>query len=1056
MSSQVRIDDRFVIQDLNRDLIGSGSMGNVYRAHDTQTGKQVAVKVLNQFEISSQSNLVARFVREGEALRRLNHPNIVKMITAVEQESQYFLIMEYIKGGSLRDLMDQKQQISPKRVMEIGIEVADALARTHHLNIIHRDLKPANILLSEEGTPFLSDFGVALDIVSPRLTQFEAIVGTPIYISPEAWNSETLDARADLWALGVIFYEMLAGTPPFTGKKMAEIIDEIVNQEPPNIKTYCPDLNPLLANLIHRLLTKDRNERIVSARIVAAELESILKEQQPTLLSHDLMAQVPKSNNLAPETIGKFFSSQGERSQLRQLLVQNFNVDEFRTLCFDLGIDYDDLPGETLGAKARELLLYCERHDLVNQLLEICRQERVNISWPKSQESKAELFKDQTQPPQEWVPILYKQPGIIEVPRQFFGHQQLIRKINEGLDENNHLILHGLGGIGKTSLAAYVADMRLGVGKGPVMWLRPGKEDSNTIFSALAEEFATPEEMEQINSLVDTARTLVVRKLFTRLGAHLLVIDDAKNGKALYQLLQTVPLNMAVLVTSRQRFGVPISIEVPSLTPDEALSLLAYHAQAQFKDDAHAQELCHMLGYHPYALEIAGTNLQVDGRSPRQLLRRIKASSRDSQMLLHMTAVGRQSITQLLDESWYGLDKGTQAVFLSIGAFWVPTITPDLLAFFMGRATDLVWDELDALVRRSLIKRRNSSDDTEYFTMHELTFTYIRAKYSNQGLSRDITVSLLCNYVIQNSEEYSRLRLDMPNILEAVSRTNTNSQLQVMESLTLGGYFDTQGHSLRYLRTLDDVLEDLEGRLDENRVDGDLINILQAMLGKRGNAYFDRGEYDGAIETYKKIFSLTDDSARHVLVQAVIGKSLAAQKKIDESNAAFLEARQLAEELNDDYLMNFILQQEGWAAGHNGDFEKAHQVAGQQVSILEKHLEQFSEDYTTRVHLFYGLLNLGSAKLDLARQNSEQNSRLEEALLVHIEAERLSEELDNNQLRAHIFTALGEDYHFLGQKDRAKTYYRKALQLWNELGSSQEAETLEIIMQDYEYLDNGF
>jgi serine/threonine protein kinase len=156
MNTSQIIADRFEISDLEKDLLGRGGMGDVYRATDTQKGEPVAVKALNPGVVARDPDIVARFVREGEALRQLNHPNIVGMVAAVEEEGQHYLIMEYVGGGSLRDLLAAQGPLPSARVVEIALDLADALTRAHRLGIIHRDLKPANVLLAEDGTPRLT------------------------------------------------------------------------------------------------------------------------------------------------------------------------------------------------------------------------------------------------------------------------------------------------------------------------------------------------------------------------------------------------------------------------------------------------------------------------------------------------------------------------------------------------------------------------------------------------------------------------------------------------------------------------------------------------------------------------------------------------------------------------------------------------------------------------------------------------------------------------------------------------------------------------------------
>ncbi|NJN55517.1 MAG: serine/threonine protein kinase, partial [Anaerolineae bacterium] len=220
MSVQQTINGRYHISHLHTDLIGQGATGAVYRGVDQQTGEFVAVKHLKPELLAANPLQLDRFAREGELLRQLNHPNIVKVFSAVEEAGQHYIIMEYVQGGSLRDLLDQQPQLPIARVLSIAIDVADALTRTHRLNIIHRDLKPANVLLAQDGTPRLTDFGLAFLDDGANLTQSGALVGTIDYIPPEACQGKTLDRRMDIWAFGVMLFEMLAGQRPFTGNNL--------------------------------------------------------------------------------------------------------------------------------------------------------------------------------------------------------------------------------------------------------------------------------------------------------------------------------------------------------------------------------------------------------------------------------------------------------------------------------------------------------------------------------------------------------------------------------------------------------------------------------------------------------------------------------------------------------------------------------------------------------------------------------------------------------------------------------------------------------------------
>jgi serine/threonine-protein kinase len=166
--------------------------------------------------------------------------------------------------------------LSIERAVEISLDLADALTRAHRIQIIHRDLKPSNVLLAEDGTPRLSDFGIAFVAYERPLTQTGTVVGTVDYFSPEAVNVETLDVRADIWAFGVMLYEMLIGERPFRGDSLMATLMAILTQPVPDLSPVRPDVPDALADLVYRMLEKDRAQRVPSVRLVGAELEVVL------------------------------------------------------------------------------------------------------------------------------------------------------------------------------------------------------------------------------------------------------------------------------------------------------------------------------------------------------------------------------------------------------------------------------------------------------------------------------------------------------------------------------------------------------------------------------------------------------------------------------------------------------------------------------------------------------------------------------------------------------------------------------------------------------------
>ncbi len=259
------------------DTLGKGGMGTVFRALDQTTGQVVALKQMKDDAANPDPLMIERFRREADALRKLNHPNIVAAYDTFEHEGQRYIAMEYIDGGSLQETLNERQRLSIKQTLEIALDLADALTRAHRLQIIHRDLKPANVLLTTDGSPRLTDFGVAHMGKQEGLTQTGLAIGTPEYMAPEVLNGDTVDERADIWSFGVMLYEMLLGSRPFSGNSLGQIVTAILTQPVPDLESLRPDLPVALVDLLYRMLAKELEGRIPSVRLVGAEIEAMLR-----------------------------------------------------------------------------------------------------------------------------------------------------------------------------------------------------------------------------------------------------------------------------------------------------------------------------------------------------------------------------------------------------------------------------------------------------------------------------------------------------------------------------------------------------------------------------------------------------------------------------------------------------------------------------------------------------------------------------------------------------------------------------------------------------------
>lgn len=255
--------------------IGSGAMGQVYRARDTRLGREVAIKLL-PFAVHDPMSL-DRFRREAKALAALNHPNIVTVYSIDEADDSMFLTMELVEGRSLDQLISEPGMDLPS-FEKIAIPLAQAVAAAHSKGIIHRDLKPANIVISGDGDLKVLDFGVARILSEQPITDADTTVGTAAYMSPEQISGGEIDGRSDLFSLGVIFYELISGKRPFRGDHPAALMYSIVNDEAPHLS----NVPGSLTDLVDKCLMKDPAERFESVRDLCASLKAYTVDNHRT------------------------------------------------------------------------------------------------------------------------------------------------------------------------------------------------------------------------------------------------------------------------------------------------------------------------------------------------------------------------------------------------------------------------------------------------------------------------------------------------------------------------------------------------------------------------------------------------------------------------------------------------------------------------------------------------------------------------------------------------------------------------------------------------------
>ncbi|MBQ3385191.1 MAG: Stk1 family PASTA domain-containing Ser/Thr kinase [Erysipelotrichaceae bacterium] len=293
------VGNRYVI----RRSIGEGGMADVYLAQDTILKREVAIKVLRG-ELNEDPVNLQRFQREANAITNLSHPNIVEVYDVGEADKKNYIVMEYVPGKTLKQLIKQRGALNPTEAINIMKQLVSATAHAHHNDIIHRDIKSQNVLIKDDGTVKLSDFGIAsTGDSSQQLTQTDTVMGSVHYLAPELARGKAATAQSDIYSLGIVFFEMLTGDVPFHGDTAVQIALKHMHDDIPSVRAFNPNIPQSVENIVYRATAKEAEQRYSSADAMYDDLITCLdfsRSHEAKVTFHSTRKAAEKNTEIKP------------------------------------------------------------------------------------------------------------------------------------------------------------------------------------------------------------------------------------------------------------------------------------------------------------------------------------------------------------------------------------------------------------------------------------------------------------------------------------------------------------------------------------------------------------------------------------------------------------------------------------------------------------------------------------------------------------------------------------------------------------------------------------
>lgn len=963
-----------ILHYLVLDQMGAGGMGVVYRALDTRLGRHVALKFLPE-PARHDATARERLLAEAQAAARLDHPNIGVIHAIEDVDDQPFIVMALYEGESLRRRID-RAPLGVDEATDIAMQVARGLARAHAGGVVHRDVKPDNLFLAAQAPVKILDFGLAKLDRMEGLTSAGTVVGTLEYMSPEQIRGQAVDARTDLWALGLVLYEMLTGVSPFrTEGGMTANILKIIKDEPEPLLVLRPDASPTLAAVIERALVKDRDARYGSAGDMLVDLEAALRKGSavtslPTRVD-GLAAPVPSPlapvvATAAPTTVPPSRAQPPPASRLPR-------------------------PASPLVGRDTELEII-----------------RTNLADP---------------------------------------HCRL-------------LSLLGLGGTGKTRLVIEAATeaQASGAFAGGVYFVPLDPlEDADQIVPAIARVLGIDLQPQE-PGLVQVQRYLAESDVLLVLDNYEHVMEGAELPS---ELLRACP-GLRILVTSRERLNLeeewvlPLpGLSVPPAgvsTPEDAsrfkaVELFVQRAQRanvryelEAEDVAPVGEICRLVTGSPLGIELAAPWVKM--MTCAEIATEIQNSIDFLASSSRNVSERHRSIRACFEYSWTLLSPKERDVYARLAVFQ-GSFTREAAADVAGAKLPF----LMALVDKSLLQAVGGRYDS-----HPQLHHYAAEKLAEDAtLSADVEIRHGAYYLgylqgtVGRDDELARLDLELPQVLAATYRAHERGDagllVDFMRLLAVdGGYFAARGHTPRSMALLQAAVDAAKGL--------DRLALAARFLGKLGDTHkLHHGEREPALAAYQESLSLSeqlDDHHRQAIMLSLIGQTRFEQGA-DDADAYLERAYEIARAHDDGVAMNHVLQHQGMHAAHRGQMASARALFGQALEVIHGGTDDEPNPQGALAYpVFMTLLNLGEVHRVLGE--------FDVALTLRQRTLRMAETRDNQLWKAYAVHELGEVFHSMNDRVRAREHFALALELWEKNGVTRKVRDLRAFMHSEGYL----